>query len=124
MNSAADIGVVAIPNEILVRPVYAAPKTGVHAGRNAGGNQRIATSYINNCAIAETDEAAMAKTDAYRRNVPSGRMREQALVGTPDAIRRRLAEIEEAGAQEIIVFMQDSKDLESVRLFANECMLK
>jgi len=84
----------------------------------------IKRTVLYNCAIAETDEAAMAKTGAYRRNVPSGRMREQALVGTPDAIRRRLAEIEETGAQEIIVFMQDSKDLESVRLFANECMLK
>jgi F420-dependent oxidoreductase-like protein len=84
----------------------------------------IKRTVLYNCAIAETDEAAMAKTGAYARNIPSGRMREQALVGTPDAIRRRLAEIEEAGAQEIIVFMQDSKDLESVRLFANECMLK
>jgi alkanesulfonate monooxygenase SsuD/methylene tetrahydromethanopterin reductase-like flavin-dependent oxidoreductase (luciferase family) len=43
-------------------------------------------------------------------------------VGTPEAIRRRLKEIEQAGAQEIIVFMQDSKDLESVRMFAQECM--
>jgi F420-dependent oxidoreductase-like protein len=84
----------------------------------------IKRTVLYNCAIAETDEAAMAKTGAYARNIPSGRMREQALVGTPDAMRRRLAEIEEAGAQEIIVFMQDSKDLESVRLFANECMLK
>src|SRR5216684_1521687 len=82
----------------------------------------IKRTVLYNCAIAETDEAAMAKTGPYARNIPSGRMREQALVGTPDAIRRRLAEIEEAGAQEIIVFMQDSKDLESVRLFANECM--
>ncbi len=84
----------------------------------------IKRTVLYNCAIAETDEAAMAKTGPYARNIPSGRMREQALVGTPDAIRRRLAEIEEAGAQEIIVFMQDSKDLDSVRLFANECMLK
>ncbi len=82
----------------------------------------IKRTVLYNCAIAETDEAAMAKTGPYARNIPSGRMREQALVGTPDAIRRRLAEIEEAGAQEIIVFMQDSKDLDSVRLFANECM--
>ena len=75
-----------------------------------------------NCAIAETDDAAMAKAAPFTRNIPSGRLREQALIGTPDTIRRRLAEIEEAGAQEIILFMPDSKDLASVRLFAHECM--
>src|SRR5437667_4147142 len=82
----------------------------------------IKRTVLFNCAIAETDEAAMAKTGPYARNIPSGRIREQALVGTPETIRRRLAEIEQAGAQEIIVFMQDSKDLESVRMFARECM--
>jgi len=44
------------------------------------------------------------------------------LVGTPDVIRRRLTEIEQAGAQEIILFMPDSAKLESVRLFARECI--
>jgi alkanesulfonate monooxygenase SsuD/methylene tetrahydromethanopterin reductase-like flavin-dependent oxidoreductase (luciferase family) len=82
----------------------------------------IKRTALFNCAIAETDEAAMAKAEPYKRNIPSGRLREQALIGTPDAIRKRLIEIEQAGAQEIILFMQDAKDLEPIRLFARECM--
>ena len=82
----------------------------------------IKRTVLFNCAIAETDDAAMAKAAPFTRNIPSERLREQALIGTPDTIRRRLAEIEEAGAQEIILFMPDSKDLASVRLFAHECM--
>src|SRR3989454_3682525 len=56
----------------------------------------IRRTVLFNCAIAETDEAAMAKSEPFRRNIPSGRIREQALVGTPDAIRKRLIEIEQA----------------------------
>ena len=79
-------------------------------------------TVLFNCAIAETDEAAMAKAGPYTRNIPSGRLRERALIGTRDAIRKRLTEIEQTGAQEIILFMQDAKDLEPIRLFARECM--
>ena len=82
----------------------------------------IKRTVLFNCAIAENDEAAMARAEPYKRNIPSGRLREQALIGTPDAIRKRLAEIEQAGAQEIILFMQDARDLEPIRLFARECM--
>jgi alkanesulfonate monooxygenase SsuD/methylene tetrahydromethanopterin reductase-like flavin-dependent oxidoreductase (luciferase family) len=82
----------------------------------------IHRTVLFNCAIAETDEAALAKSKPFQRNIPSGRIREQALVGTPDAIRKRLTEIEQAGAQEIILYMPDSAKLESVRLFARECM--
>ena len=84
----------------------------------------IKRTVLFNCAIAETDEAAMAKAGPYTRNIPSGRLRERALIGTPDAIRKRLIEIEQAGAQEIILFMQDARDLEPIRLFARECMRK
>jgi alkanesulfonate monooxygenase SsuD/methylene tetrahydromethanopterin reductase-like flavin-dependent oxidoreductase (luciferase family) len=90
-------------------------------GRNYNSIRR---TVLFNCAIAETDEEAVAKSAPFSRNIPSGRIREQALVGTPDAIRKRLVEIEQTGAQEIIVFMPDSKDLESVRLFARECIQK
>ena len=79
-------------------------------------------TVLFNCAIAETDEAALAKSGPFTRNIPSGRIREQALVGTPDRIRQRLLEIEQAGAQEIIVYMPDARDLEPVRLFARECI--
>ena len=82
----------------------------------------IKRTVLFNCAIAETDEAAMAKSGEFARNIPSGRIREQALVGTPATVRARLAEIEQAGAQEIILYMANVKDLESVRMFAQECM--
>jgi len=81
-------------------------------------------TVLFNCAIAGTDQAALAKSDPFRRNIPSGRIREQALVGTPDTIRRRLAEIDQTGAQEIILYMPDTTQLEPLRLFARECMQK
>ncbi len=82
----------------------------------------IRRNVLFNCAIAETDEEAFKKAEVFRRNIPSGRLREQGLVGTPQAIRKRLQEIEQAGAQEVIIYLPDSTKLESVRLFANECM--
>jgi F420-dependent oxidoreductase-like protein len=82
----------------------------------------IKRTVLFNCAIAKTDEEAMAKTGPLVRNIPSGRIREQALVGSPATIRQRLKEIEQAGAQEIIIYMPDAKDLESVRMFAQECI--
>ena len=81
-------------------------------------------TVLFNCAIAEKDEEAAAKSKPFLRNIPSGRIREQALVGTPVTIRQRLAEIEQAGAQEIIIYMPDAAQLESVRMFARECMPK
>ncbi|GHO67615.1 LLM class F420-dependent oxidoreductase [Ktedonobacter sp. SOSP1-52] len=84
----------------------------------------IRRTVLFNCAIAETDEEALAKSEYYKRNIPSGRLREQALVGTPDAISKRLAEIEQAGAQELIIFLQDAAQLTSLRLFAQECLPK
>ena len=90
-------------------------------GRNY---QDIRRTVLFNCAIADTDEAAMAKSTHFARNIPSGRLREQSLIGTPDTIRRRLAEIEQAGAQEVIVFMPDSAQLDVVRLFAKECITR
>src|SRR5438874_5390606 len=88
-------------------------------GRDYNSIKRTA---LYNCAIAETDEEAMAKTGPYTRNIPAERIRERTLVGTPETIRRRLKEVEQAGAQEVIIFLQDSKDLKSVRMFAQECM--
>jgi len=84
----------------------------------------IRRTVLFNCAIAETDEEAFAKSASFHRNIPSGRIREQALVGTPDTIRGRLAEIEQAGAQEIIIYMPGAAQLEPVRIFARECIQK
>ncbi|HEX7733235.1 MAG TPA: LLM class F420-dependent oxidoreductase [Ktedonobacteraceae bacterium] len=82
----------------------------------------IRRTVLFNCAIAETDAEAMKKAEVFRRNIPSGRLREQGLVGTPEAIRARLQEIEQAGAQEIILYFPDAANLESIRLFASTCL--
>lgn len=82
----------------------------------------IRRTVLYNCAIAESDADAWAKSEAFRRNIPSGRMREQALVGTPDMIRKRIVEIEQAGGQELILYMPDARDLTPLRMFAKECM--
>jgi F420-dependent oxidoreductase-like protein len=84
----------------------------------------IRRTVLFNCAIAETDAEAMKKAEVFRRNIPSGRMREQGLVGTPEAIHTRLQEIEQAGAQEVIIYLPDAADLESVRLLASACLPK
>src|SRR5579863_204559 len=84
----------------------------------------IHRTVLFNCAIAENDDEAWAKSTPFQRNIPSGRIREQALVGTPDAIRKRVQEIEQAGAQELIMFMPDSKDLTPLRMFAEACFGK
>ncbi len=74
----------------------------------------IKRTVLLDCAIAETEEAALAKGVSFPRD--------QALIGTPEMIRQRLAEYEQAGAQEMILWMPDAKDLQSIRLFAKECM--
>jgi F420-dependent oxidoreductase-like protein len=83
--------------------------------------QQIRRTVLMNCAISENDAEALKKAEAFQRNIPSGRMREQALVGTPDAIRTRLRELEQAGAQEVIIYLPDAAQLESVRLLASAC---
>src|SRR5438874_9861403 len=108
-----------LDNEGLARKFSILKKHCEDIGRDYNSIKRTA---LYNCAIAETDEEAMAKTGPYTRNIPAERIRERTLVGTPETIRRRLKEVEQAGAQEVIIFLQDSKDLKSVRMFAQECM--
>jgi F420-dependent oxidoreductase-like protein len=82
----------------------------------------IRRTVLFNCSIAETDAEALKKAREFQRNIPSGRLREQGLVGTPEAIRTRLQEIEQTGAQEIILYLPDAAGLESVRLLASTCL--
>jgi alkanesulfonate monooxygenase SsuD/methylene tetrahydromethanopterin reductase-like flavin-dependent oxidoreductase (luciferase family) len=49
-------------------------------------------------------------------------LRQTLLIGTPEQIRERLVEYEEAGIQELIVHFVDAAQLEPVRLFARECI--
>jgi alkanesulfonate monooxygenase SsuD/methylene tetrahydromethanopterin reductase-like flavin-dependent oxidoreductase (luciferase family) len=91
--------------------------------KNVGRDyNEIRRTVLLNCAIAEKDDEAMKKAEVFRRNIPSGRIREQALVGTPAIIRQRSQEIEQLGAQEVMLYMPDARGLESVRLFAGECI--
>jgi F420-dependent oxidoreductase-like protein len=79
------------------------------------------TVLIDDCAIAETEAAAIAKlTPAQRSNLEE--LRRTQLIGTPAMIRQRLADYEAAGVQELIVRFVDATGLESMRLFARECM--
>ena len=41
-------------------------------------------------------------------------------IGTPGSMRKRLAEYEDAGVQELILWFPDAAKLESLRLFARE----
>src|SRR5689334_4734893 len=59
------------------------------------------TTLIDYCAIAETEEAAIAKLTVEERNNLDALLPES-LIGTPAMIRERLREYEEAGIQEII----------------------
>src|SRR6266851_3828537 len=69
------------------------------------------------CAIGETDEQARAKipTALLGRPVTAG-----ALIGSPDTIRERLADLEAAGVQEVILGFPDVLQLDSLRFFATE----
>jgi alkanesulfonate monooxygenase SsuD/methylene tetrahydromethanopterin reductase-like flavin-dependent oxidoreductase (luciferase family) len=88
--------------------------------------QSIKRTVLLMCAIAETDEQAALKIGSLERDAQGqadlSQVRERALIGTPETIRRRLAAYEQAGAQEIILYMPDAATLESVRLFARTCM--
>lgn len=87
----------------------------------------IHRTILLNCSIADTDEQAFTKAQqaGLARNTGGvEHLRTRALVGTPDTIRKRLAEYEQIGAQEVILFFPDSKELEPLRVFAKEVLAK
>ncbi len=73
------------------------------------------------CVIGSTVEAAMATLNPPQRALVD-MMGASALIGTPQTIRQRLAEYENAGIQELILWFPDAAKLASLRLFAGECM--
>jgi F420-dependent oxidoreductase-like protein len=83
-------------------------------GRDYESIHRTAGAF---CCIAETDEQARAKFPAafLGRPVAAG-----ALIGSPDTLRPRLAELEAAGIQEMILGFPDVLQLDSLRFFARE----
>jgi F420-dependent oxidoreductase-like protein len=85
-------------------------------GRDYESIHRTAGAF---CCIGETDEQARAKFPAalLGRPVAAG-----ALIGSPETIRERLAELEGIGVQEIILGFPDILHLHTLRFFARECM--
>jgi F420-dependent oxidoreductase-like protein len=85
-------------------------------GRDYNSIHRTTTTF---CAFADSDEEAIAQIpEAFRARLGPGL--NDALIGSPATIRRRLAAFEEAGVQELILRFVDSTDLENIRRFAGE----
>lgn len=85
-------------------------------GRDYESIHRTVTSY---CSIGETDEQARAKMPQALVSQLE-RLDISALIGSPVTIRERLAELEAAGVQEVILTFPDVLQLESLRFFARE----
>jgi len=80
-------------------------------------NIRRTTSTI--CVIGDSEETALASLSEQQRVLVS-MMQASALIGTPGSMQKRLAEYEDAGVQELILWFPDAAKLESLRLFARE----
>jgi F420-dependent oxidoreductase-like protein len=75
------------------------------------------TIYVNGF-VGETDVEAITKALQISSKLSLDQIRLRGLVGNPNTIRRRLREIEQAGVQEVIVFIRDVAHGETLRLFA------
>jgi len=80
-------------------------------------NIRRTTSTI--CVIGASEETALASLSEQQRSLVS-MMQANSLIGTPESMRKRIVELEEAGVQELILWFPDAAKLESLRLFAKE----
>jgi F420-dependent oxidoreductase-like protein len=85
-------------------------------GRDYESIHRTSTTI---CSIGETDEEALAQIPAHLRSRFGDRI-DAGLIGSPATIRRRLADLEAAGVQELIMGFPDITTLNSLRLFAKE----
>ena len=86
-------------------------------GRDYESIHRTSTTF---CSIADTGEQAQAQIPDVLKSAFGDRMRGTALIGSPETIRQRLAEIEAAGVQELIVGFAQRTNPEQLRRFARE----
>ena len=87
----------------------------------------INRTILLNCSIDERDERALerAQTANFARNTRGPEhLPTRALIGTAEMISQRLAEYEQCGAQEVILYFPAPERLESLRMFAREVMGK
>jgi alkanesulfonate monooxygenase SsuD/methylene tetrahydromethanopterin reductase-like flavin-dependent oxidoreductase (luciferase family) len=85
-------------------------------GRDYASIRRTFTAM---CAIAETEEQALAQIPPAILARLGTRVNE-ALIGSPATIRKRLEALEEAGVQELIIIFTNVLELEPLRIFARE----
>ena len=85
-------------------------------GRDYESIRRTVTAF---CCLGETEEQAQEKFPAALRGRP---VAAGALVGNSRTIRERLAELEEAGIQEVILAFPDVLQADTLRFFAREFM--
>lgn len=88
-----------------------------NVGRDYQTIHRTATAQ---CIIGETEEKAQAMFSKVSQDPRHRKWMHNAFVGNPDTIRKRLAEYEAIGVQELILGFSDMPQLDSVRLFARE----
>lgn len=79
------------------------------------------TALVDTCAVAATEEAAIAQLAPFQQEQIE-MLRPRSLLGTPEMIKARLAEYEQAGIQELILYFPDTTKQDALRLFALECM--
>ena len=86
-------------------------------GRDYESIHRTSTTV---CSIADTDEKALEQIPEAMRRQFGDRITATSLIGSPTTIRQRLANMEEAGIQELIIAFANRTDPEQLRFFARE----
>ena len=83
--------------------------------------ERIQRTVAGFCSIGASDAQAKAKVPkAVLDRFRSGNRIYSDLIGSPDTIRKGLAELEAVGVQEVILGFPDVLQLDSLRFFAKE----
>ena len=81
--------------------------------------ERIHRTSATVCSIAATDEQAFAQLPDVVKSQFGDRI-SSGLIGSPETIRKRLADFEAADVQELILAFVNKTDLEQIRFFARE----